>query len=157
MHGAVIAGGAVGDSSRPLSRIGDKILQRLPRTVGAHRQHRRIRGQARNGNELVELKHRRTAGDAIGLGKDRDRRQREQQRVAIRLGLGHVPHADATAGTGLVLDDDGRVEHAAHRVGCRPGDDIGNPSRRERNNQRNRLRRVRLLRMSRRNGKHRQR
>ncbi len=119
VHRPVVPGRAVADRAGPLARVGDEVLQRLPRALGADGENGRVGGEAGDGDELVELVHRCASDDLVRFGQDRDRRQREQQRVAVGLGLRDVPHADPAAGAGLVLDDHGHVEIPAHRVGRR--------------------------------------
>jgi hypothetical protein len=50
-------------------RVGDELLQRFPRTVRADGENRRIGGEARDRSELIELVHRRAAGDLVRLGR----------------------------------------------------------------------------------------
>ncbi len=146
MHRSVVARRAVADGAGPFLGVGYEFLQRLPRAVRAHCEHRRIRGEPRDRHQLIELVHRRAADDLVGLGQDRDRRQREEQRIAVGFGLGHVGHADAAARAGLVLDNDRRTKHASHRIRGGPRDDVGDASRRKRDDKRNRFGRIDVLR-----------
>ena len=122
MQRAVRPGRAIGDLARPLLRILDEILRRLPRRRGRHREQRGIGQHARDRHELRHFVGDGTVEQPVGFGQHRERGQRHQQRVAVGLGARRRSIADRSAGaTGAVVDDDGLAENPLqrHRDGTR--------------------------------------
>ena len=72
MHGAVVARAAAVVLAGLALEVGDELGQVRPRRVGAHRQHRGVGGEARDGLELVQGVGRLALEQAVGLGQDGD-------------------------------------------------------------------------------------
>ena len=126
MQRAVGTGGAVGNLPRALLGVIDKILQRLPRRRGRHREQGRIGQHARDRRELRDFVGHRPVEQPVGLGQYRQRRQCHQQRVAVGLGARRLRIADRAAGAaGAVVDDDGLAEDFLQRRRHRPRREIG--------------------------------
>ena len=134
--------GAVVDLARIRARPGDEFAQ-------GRRGHRRVDDESkrsgRNRCHRHELLDRIVARSLRRRRDGRERRRDEQERVAVRIGLGCLGCPDGAARACAVLDHDVRIHRLAELVGNEPSDGIGAGTRRERDDQPDRLLRVRRL------------
>jgi hypothetical protein len=131
-------------SEAPLARLllqqGDEFLHILRGDRRMHHEDVRDRGQVGDRNEIGQ----RLVGELrVRGGIDRVRRDgRDAQRVSVRRRLRDEVGADAAAGPGAIVDDDRLPELLRELVGDEPRDDVGRATRRERNDEPDRLRRI---------------
>jgi hypothetical protein len=137
VHGAALAGRAVGDRVRLRLRQRDELGERVRRHVAADEEQHRLRAHQRDVREVAQ---RVVAGLLVGgrVARVRVRHadvpdQRvarvQQQRVAVGRGAAHRFAADAAAGAGAVVDDHRLAQRlrqflgddAAEHVGEAPG------------------------------------
>ena len=129
VRGAVIAGRAERNLSRPFLGVGHEVGQRLVGRVLAHREHARIGQHAGDRHELIELIGWLAVVEPLGFRQKRHRGQRHQQRVAVGLGARRCGIADHAARAGAIVDDrpSGRGSSPARP---RPGEPRDRPARR---------------------------
>ncbi len=124
---------AVGNFARALPGIVDKILQRLPRRRGRHRQHGGIGQHPCHRCELRHFISHRTIEQPIRLRQHSQRRQCHQQRIAVRFGARRLGVADGSTGAaGAVVHHHRLAQDALQRQRHRPRREIGLAAGRER-------------------------
>ncbi len=125
--------------------LGEEALVVARRKARMHRDHVRRRRNVDDRREIGERVVGELGVDRRVGGGGRDRRHAE--RIAVGCGARGLGRADRAAATGPVLDDH-RLRRARRRSSRADdaGDDVGRAAGRERNDQPNRLRRIRLRR-----------
>ena len=147
MHGAEIAGRAVGDLPRVVSHRRDEVAKRFPRRRLLHGEQRRVGEHARERHELVDLVSSGLALQPIGFRDHGERWKCRHDGVAIRLGARHISVSDPAARAAFVLDDDVAAELLGQVSGERARREISRSARRERHHDRDRACRPGLLRL----------
>ncbi len=118
----VAAGAGIADAQ--LAGIGlgviDELLQRLPRRVGAHRDHRRLDAHPRDGVERLVVE-RQDAGVIVG----RDRVRVPDDGVAVRLLLLDVAVADRAPAAGAIHHRHRHAQRFRHALSEIARGDVG--------------------------------
>ena len=118
------------------AHVRDEVSDAVDRHAGMHDQGKRICSDDADRREILN----RIVVDLGHCGNDRDLRQRRQQeRMAVRRRPCHCLRGKGTAGTRSVLDDELRTIGVAEALGDDASYSVAAPTRRERNDDPNRL------------------
>ncbi len=143
---AIKSGRTEDDFVRPLLGVVDEVLQRLVGLLVVDQEHARVGDEARDRDEIGAGEFQRAAEQLVDFGEAGDRGDVQEQRVAVGLGAGGDLRADRAGGAGLGFDHARLLDHRLHDRRERPADDVGCAAGRERIDEGDGVRRIRLLR-----------